>query len=133
MSPSLNAEHISRILEAARRNDQAYASVLARRELEQLRLATVKHPGVPALFDAFDEWSKAPIAPAGGTGEGSASVRRPPGRSLDQGCGVCPDIDRVGDCHWSRDVGLSVVVGLVWRLRMALALRAALRPGDLLV
>ncbi|MEU1889139.1 hypothetical protein ABZ491_27090 [Micromonospora rifamycinica] len=56
MSPSLDAEKVGRILEVARLNDQAYGSVLTRRELERLKWATAAHSGAPELFNAFDEW-----------------------------------------------------------------------------
>ncbi|MEW2429101.1 hypothetical protein AB0877_13905 [Micromonospora sp. NPDC047644] len=73
MSPALTAEHVAKILETAKLNDQAYGSVLTNRELERLKWATTGHAGVPELFKAFDEWQEARLTPAAGAAESSGT------------------------------------------------------------
>ena len=68
MSPDLDAAKIGRILETAKLTDQAYTSVLTRRELGRLRSATAEHEGAAELFEEFDAWDQARIA-ADATGD----------------------------------------------------------------
>ncbi|GHJ06443.1 hypothetical protein TPA0907_08100 [Micromonospora humidisoli] len=68
MSPVLSAEHISEILETVKVNDQAHGSLLTARELQRLKWATAKHPGAIGLFDAYDDWDRERIFPAGDAG-----------------------------------------------------------------